>query len=499
MMPGQPPIESFHPEPKNIFRLWQIFVQRVNPLTKIVHVPTTQQRILDASFNVTEIPVSLAALLFAVYASAITALTVEECQAQFNEHRDFLALRYRDTCLRALVSADFLVSHDLETLQASAIFLFNHAETDLSTSLVGSLVRLAQRMGLHLDPPPPDPKRLTPLSIFEREIRVRMWWQIRGLEARICSATIPDFRLLSPYDSIGNLRLPFNINDSDLHPNMTTVPVEHNGHTEMSPLLMKFQLIHWFRWDPEAGKLFECIVSKNDADLAGLCIKDDVIDGLQKIYQSRFLQVIDLSIPTQNIIHLLGKLSISRLRFKVHHPRVRFSTSNGGELYVTQEESEILFKSALTMMEIVPAVMRSGFSPHLVSHFSYWPLVDAMVYVTSELRRRLTGQDVESAWKHMEILYHDYAITLEDYGNPFMVQYGDLVLEAWEARVRQLMLDNGGEEVPLPGFIARLKEKRQLFDQDPMQLSQLDAVGGFNGLGFFDEVGWEYWNNFLTL
>lgn len=39
---------ALHPDSLIIFRLWQIFLDNVNPLIKLMHAPTTQRRLLDA-------------------------------------------------------------------------------------------------------------------------------------------------------------------------------------------------------------------------------------------------------------------------------------------------------------------------------------------------------------------------------------------------------------------------------------------------------------------
>ena len=38
-------LHSLHPPPVNINALWTAFVENVNPLTKIIHVPTGQQMV----------------------------------------------------------------------------------------------------------------------------------------------------------------------------------------------------------------------------------------------------------------------------------------------------------------------------------------------------------------------------------------------------------------------------------------------------------------------
>jgi hypothetical protein len=55
-------LSVLHPSPLHIFRLWQAFLDNVNPLRKIVHAPTFQCRILGVTGNITSIPQNVEAL-----------------------------------------------------------------------------------------------------------------------------------------------------------------------------------------------------------------------------------------------------------------------------------------------------------------------------------------------------------------------------------------------------------------------------------------------------
>ncbi len=63
------------------------------------------------------------ALLFAVYYSAITSLTPEQCVQMFQSEKDLLLTKYRRGVEVALGKADFLNTTDLVTLQALVLFL----------------------------------------------------------------------------------------------------------------------------------------------------------------------------------------------------------------------------------------------------------------------------------------------------------------------------------------------------------------------------------------
>ncbi|KAL8753645.1 MAG: hypothetical protein Q9199_004912 [Rusavskia elegans] len=58
---------TLHPDPVQIFRLWQIYMNNVNPLLKVTHIPTLQGHVIEAASNVTNIDPSLEALMFSIY------------------------------------------------------------------------------------------------------------------------------------------------------------------------------------------------------------------------------------------------------------------------------------------------------------------------------------------------------------------------------------------------------------------------------------------------
>ena len=114
---------QLHPEPRYIFKLWQIFTERTNPLIKIVHVPSLQQKILDSSWNLTRCRPSFQALLFAIYLLAAVCLSPAECMDYFGESRNHLLERYRIGAWQSLLAAGVFETRELEVLQAFVLFL----------------------------------------------------------------------------------------------------------------------------------------------------------------------------------------------------------------------------------------------------------------------------------------------------------------------------------------------------------------------------------------
>jgi hypothetical protein len=116
-------LSSLHPPPVQIFRMWQTFLVNVNPLLKMLHAPTWQQRILDASGDIRNVPRHVEAVMFGVYFLAVTSLQNEECQSMFSEQRNILLAKYAHGAQQALINARFLKSLNICTLQALELFL----------------------------------------------------------------------------------------------------------------------------------------------------------------------------------------------------------------------------------------------------------------------------------------------------------------------------------------------------------------------------------------
>lgn len=116
-------ITSLHPPAVQIFPLWQVYLDNVNPILKMTHTPTLQGRIIEASANLERVSKSLEALMFAIYLMAITSLQDDEVTEMFNQDRSVLLKKYCAACQQALLNAGFMRNPDLTMLQAFTLYL----------------------------------------------------------------------------------------------------------------------------------------------------------------------------------------------------------------------------------------------------------------------------------------------------------------------------------------------------------------------------------------
>ena len=140
-------LAHLHPSPIQIFRLWQTFLENVNPVVKIFHAPSVQRLVLENSGNIQQMPRNVEALMFAIYSCAVTSSSEEECESMHGESRSTLTQRYRKGAEEALFRVNVLKTSDLMVLQAFILFLVRFwEEGKVSISLPANLC-------IVLDPP----------------------------------------------------------------------------------------------------------------------------------------------------------------------------------------------------------------------------------------------------------------------------------------------------------------------------------------------------------
>lgn len=118
-------LRLLHPPFAQLNALFYFYQKNVDPMVKLLHIPSLRKLVMSASTNVDAIPSGnyVEALLFAMYYAAITSLTQEECLQNFHDGRNSLLARYRSGTESALSNADLLCTKEIGTLQALVIFL----------------------------------------------------------------------------------------------------------------------------------------------------------------------------------------------------------------------------------------------------------------------------------------------------------------------------------------------------------------------------------------
>jgi hypothetical protein len=120
---GNVNLSALHPTQVQIFRLWQIYLDNVNPLLRVTHTPTLQTRIIDAASDIANINPTLEALMFSIYCVSISSITEDQCSALFGSSKKDLLAGYQFACQQALRGCSILRSSDHESLTALYLYL----------------------------------------------------------------------------------------------------------------------------------------------------------------------------------------------------------------------------------------------------------------------------------------------------------------------------------------------------------------------------------------
>lgn len=105
------PLEALHPPPSSISFIWQTYLDVVDPLLKIFHVPSIQRHVMSISQG-REIPdAATECLMFAIYYSTVISISVAECRDEFGEEKPLLLQRHVDVALLYFASFSALTWH----------------------------------------------------------------------------------------------------------------------------------------------------------------------------------------------------------------------------------------------------------------------------------------------------------------------------------------------------------------------------------------------------
>lgn len=241
-------ISSLHPDQAEIFRLWQIYLENVDPLLKCTHTPTLQARIVDALGHITDVLTVLHALMFSIYCVSIMSLADDECLIRFGSASQALLAKYQNACQQALLRCKAWCSEDIDAL--TALYLYSvscgtliacSTGTNFTTDACGQislrprtdprslstihaiLMRNAQRMRLH------DDASNGKYPAMEAELRRRLWWSLVAMDHRICEMSEYKTSSLTP---LWDCRMPLNVNDFELRSQMKVSPLDHDRPTE---------------------------------------------------------------------------------------------------------------------------------------------------------------------------------------------------------------------------------------------------------------------------
>jgi hypothetical protein len=234
---------------------------------------------------------------------------------------------------------------------------------------------------------------------------------------------------------------------------MKEIPKEHSGATEMIFCLMRYEVGHFFgRKTTTTSSAFDGHWSAFSNPSNSLVEKDQALDEMEGIVEQKYTRYCDKSIPLHLATLFVAKAASCALRLEAHHPRQY--ASQGKEM--PPGEKNRFFSLCLEMAEYANMGQTNKLTERYLWHVeSHFPL-HALIYTLSELRHRTAGEEVERAWRLVDLVYYrQYGKVITHTKSPVHLAIGKLALKAWSSYEAE-SVRCGRPCPPRPEFISAL-------------------------------------------
>ncbi|RYP08730.1 hypothetical protein DL764_001750 [Monosporascus ibericus] len=396
-------LSKLHPLPSQIPFIWQVYVENVDPLVKILHVPTMNKIIRDCRNSMKNLSPGLEALMFSIYFGSITSMEEDEVKLNFGVDKATLVNKHRFATEQALAKANFLTTLELVVVQAFTLFLIvvrRYDNTQFSWTLTGLAIRIAQSLGLHREG-----THFAELKPFDVEMRRRLWWTLCVLDVRSAENHGSELTIA---EGTHDTRLPLNVNDSDLSPDMTDYPEEHHGVTDMSFSLVRFEICGLARKMHAAASA----MSRNPRDMHITVQEreDWLVETYDRIEEKYLRGTVNKdSNPLHWVASIIARLIMAKLSLFIYQPAVL--EDDGPEL--PQKIRDRLFLSSVEVVEyirILDAEPRCRQWRWLFHTYSPW---HGVAYLLLEICRRPWTSSVERGWIALTTTFRNPESVLE--------------------------------------------------------------------------------------
>ncbi|KAJ5308887.1 hypothetical protein N7508_004266 [Penicillium antarcticum] len=417
-------LREFHPSIDKVSILWEAYEENVAPLITIVHRPTARKLFVEAAQHPETLDKNSEALVFAMYLCSIVSMRPEECTFRLGEDRATAVKRYRFATEQALAKAGFLNTQSLVLLQAAVLFLVCVRREDDSKfvwSMTSVVLRLAQGLGIHRD------GTNFALKPFETEMRRRLWWHISLLDVRSSEDHGTDPII---HESMYDTRLPLNVNDDDLYPEMTETPEEREGCTDSTFCLIRCEITSALR---RANYVCPGAQFRPPDNMPPINRCERMIQIISDRCEQRYIRHCDMNIPIQWCAATVGRLILAKLWLIVHHPMTRKDRQTN----ISQATRESLFLTAIEVLEfgrLLEADPKTAKWGWLFRTNMQW---HGVAFVLSEICVRPICPVTDRAWSAVSSLYSEWALQATHKKGMLWRPLAALMKRAQATRVKQ--------------------------------------------------------------
>lgn len=251
-------------------------------------------------------------------------------------------------------------------------------------------------------------------------MRRRLWWQIiavDGFAAEHCGAGS---------SSLGvnwDMKLPLNVNDSELSPDMSEGPLERNGITDMSFCRLRYTVGQFLR-KSSLKRVFYGSWQSLSEQKSSLEDKFKGINEVERSLEDGFFRYCDNSIPFHNFIWIVGQCCLSMMRLRAYTLAERLTDAPPATL-----DKQHMFSAAVQVLQYDNLLKSSQgirrYYWHVDVHFQWY----AFMYLLQALQKHTIGEDVNGAWAEIMSVYSNRPRILSDRKNALVRASSAVALE----------------------------------------------------------------------
>lgn len=389
-------LRRFCPPADKACYLIKTYEENVAPLLPILHWPTARELLMDIVQRGRAADKVIKALMFAIYHAAAVSLPPDECHRELGVARDVLLTKFRFAVQQAIAEADLLSTQSTVLLQAVVLFLMTVRREDNTRfvwSMTSMVVRIGQYLGLHRDG---DQFGLTP---FNTEMRRRLWWHILLLDMRSSEEHGTDRQIL---EGTYSTKLPSNVNDECLYPEMTEPVQPQIGFTEMTFCLVRCEVAIVL------NQVTSAISSSSSDKATNSQSLEQIAKGISDRIQNKYTGFCDESIPFQKVCVSISRLLLANLWIHIYFRR---SASHLALQNMSAQSRDRLSHLSLEVIQISFSLESNIYTHrwswlfHANAHWSY------VAFLLSELCIRPTTTFADEAWKAVDLVQRKWHLT----------------------------------------------------------------------------------------
>lgn len=302
----------------------------------------------------------------------------------------------------------------------------------------GMVIRIAQCMGIHRE------SSLARCTPFEAEMRRRLWWSLVLYDARRGEmADYKDSSLAPTWDC----RVPLNVNDSDLRPEMKELPTNKTQPTDSFFAVLRSKLADFVRHTPAHLEFTNPALKPVAREVP----EGGAVAALERRIESEDLAGCDEENPVHFMAMWHARWYLARCHLLEH-----YASASGRSGQPTDAQLDKMLSLAMRMVlcdtKMMTAPHARGYRWFLRSHFPF----PAFIHIVHDLRRRPRSGLAGRAW---EVMSDNYDVRFPFTGShltPIFKLFSRLVLSAWEAYEAVV---EPGEEVVTPRIVQRVRER----------------------------------------